>query len=1268
MVGIKKRMRRRALQKDFLMEIKKSKNRFLSILAIVTLGVAFYTGTWATAPDMLDSGDAYFDHNQLMDIRVMGSMGLTESDVEVLSELDGIRKVEPGYMADVYWAGSDSAKVLRAEAILPTLNRLTALEGRLPQESGEIFLDVEFARDNGIEIGDVIELVEEEDWNVQAEEQADASKEEENGHVLKKHQYTLVGIGSSPLYISFVRGNTNVGNGEIAGNVYILPQDFDYDIYTQAYLQVEGSETLNAFDDAYDDLVARMIDAVEGIAPERCQVRYDEVMDEANAKLDNARQELADGKKEADEELAEAWQEILDAEKEIADAEAEIADAWIEISDNKELLMEKEAEIADAKAELADGEKELADGIAEFEENEAKFNEEYPDAIKQILEAEDAISKAGADLGVGWLEYDEGESQIRHAQIEIDEGRVGIEDGKRQLAEKWDEYYAAEALLAAKEQELLAGENAFSQQMAGIGSQIGLGESADADTVLAKLQEIKNLYEMMPEMPDNPQWQQLHAIWVLSGLESNYEFLKETYAELSDGRTQLNAAKEEMADGKMQLDAAQAQLNAMEAQLEEGQRQLDAQKPVLEDARRQLEEGQAAFDENAKKVQDARKELEDAQAALEEARLEIEDGKAELEDARQQIADGEKKIADGWKEIADAEAEIADAQKELADGKQELANGKTEYEDGKREAEEEIADAEQKIADAQKEIEEIEMAEWTVEDRNSLPEHAGYSDNAQRIANIAKVFPALFFLIAALICLTTMTRMVEEERTQIGTLQALGYSKAAIASKYIKYAVYATIGGSVLGILIGEKIIPYVIIDAYGIMYVHINEMMLPYQISHGLAATGLALLSTVGATWAACSRSLDATPAVLMRPPAPKEGKRVLLEYLPFIWNRLSFSWKSTIRNMMRYKKRVFMTVFGISGCMGLIITGYGISDSIMGIATLQYEQLQHYDVMLIGEDEFSDEEKDVLRTAMDESDDVENYASVLMQTLTVLDGKKEHTLYVIVPEDVEGFSEFMTFRDRNTHETWLLQDEGVIAAEKIMNLLHVGRNEYLPVEDEDGRLYQIPVTQICENYMSHFLYMTPDCYEEVFGKEPVYDEFMVQMPKMTEDRIEEVGERLLEYEGVLSVSYTRTVMGQLEHMLTALDAVILVLIISAGLLAFVVLYNLNNININERKREMATLKVLGFFDHEVSAYVYRENILLTLIGVVAGFLMGKIMHRFIIVTVEVDMCMFGRNIDPPSYLIAAGFTVLFSLIVNGVMHFKLKKIDMVESLKSVE
>ena len=513
-----------------------------------------------------------------------------------------------------------------------------------------------------------------------------------------------------------------------------------------------------------------------------------------------------------------------------------------------------------------------------------------------------------------------------------------------------------------------------------------------------------------------------------------------------------------------------------------------------------------------------------------------------------------------------------------------------------------------------------------------------------------------------------MTRMVEEQRTQIGTLKALGYKKSAIAAKYICYAFFATLLGSVLGMLIGEKIIPYIIITAYGIMYHNVaNTISIDYQPGFALIASAASVVCTVGATLFASGKELQETPASLMRPPAPKEGKRVLLERFTFIWKHLSFSWKSTIRNLFRYKKRLIMTVFGIAGSMGLMLVGFGLQDSISDIAAIQYRELQHYDGMVIEDSDATEEEHEELFEYMKENEQIAHCNRVQMTKISAPKGSSNISIYLFVPESLSEFAKDVTLKNRITGETYELTDEGAAISEKTASLLGLKVGDMIPLKKGDKE-YKVRVAVITENYMSHYLYMTPRVYEQTFGEMPEYENIVFTMQEDCKDDLEMAGTRILANPGALSISYTSSLASQVDRMLSTLDAVILVLIVSAGMLAFVVLYNLNNINITERQRELATLKVLGFYDGEVSQYVLRENVILTVLGIMFGAVFGILIHRYVITTVEVDAVMFGRNIKLLSFLYSGILTCLFSIVVNGVMHFKLKTIDMVESLKSVE
>ena len=747
-----------------------------------------------------------------------------------------------------------------------------------------------------------------------------------------------------------------------------------------------------------------------------------------------------------------------------------------------------------------------------------------------------------------------------------------------------------------------------------------------------------------------------------------WENLNTKLAGMQERKTQLENTKQEKLN--QAGFATEADLEAQITSLTKQKADLDAKEKAL----LQQEQTLAAQEE----------ELLSAGRQITDGKSQIAAARSQLDSTKSQITDGKAQILSAWALLNEKEDTLNASKAQLASGEQELADGRSKYEQAAKEAEEQITDgqakitdgekqltdARQKIADAKAEIKKIENPKWYVQTReDALTEYQGYGDNADRMRSIGKVFPVLFFLVAALISLTTMTRMVEEQRVQIGTMKALGYGKAAIAGKYIGYALIATLGGSIFGVLAGEKILPFIIIYAYMILYKHLPAILVPYHMSYALQASGIAVACTLIATIASCYKELAAEPAELMRPAAPKQGKRILLERIGIIWKHLNFTWKSTVRNLIRYKKRFFMTIFGIGGCMALMVVGFGLKDCIYEIVSLQYEKVQFYDAATYMSDDISEENRQQLHDYLDQNADIKETIEARMQKTDVKSASGKKTLYLMVPSDNEKIEDFLSFHSRtNKDEVYSLKKDEVILTEKMASLLNVKVGDELTIEDEDRGDQTVTVGAICENYMSHYLYLSPEKYEELYGVPAEYNTIIYSVKDGKDDQIEKIGTKLLSMDGVLNVSYTSSIEGRLDDMLRSLNLVIVVLIVSAGMLAFVVLYNLNNINITERQRELATLKVLGFYDGEVASYVYRENILLTIIGSVVGMVLGNLLHRYIILTVEVEEAMFGRQIHWQSYLYSFLFTVAFSLFVNWVMFYKLKKIDMVESLKSVE
>lgn len=1115
----------RAARKDFYMEIRKSPGRFISILFIVALGVAFFSGIRSSEPSMRITGDAYFDQAGLMDIKAVSTLGITEDDIEAIEAVKGVEEAEGSYSGDFLCDTGEKQYVFHVMALPGKLNQVTVSEGRMPEKVGECLVD----DDMGYKVGDIITLK--------------SGTEDPLSDTLKTEDYEVVGTGSSPCYISFGRGMTTIGSGTVSGFLVVPEETFALEVYTEAYVKVEGAGELVAYTEDYDKRIDTVLAAIEDITGERGKIRRQEILDDAGAKIADAKTELEEGRVEAQAELDDAAAKIADGQAQLDDARWKIADGKTQLSDAKTTLSSKQKELKNAKAQYQDGLEKWRAGKAEYDAGLEQFETKKKEVQAQLKEGEDGLIFYRQQLD---QKKAEGEAQI--SKLEVQAGQ--LEEQIRDL------------------------------------------ESAGTPDP-AVLEEMRNKLQTLQGM----------------------------IAAINTG-----------------LEQAEADYNGKTAELE------------------------AAKAEAGQELGAAEKKLTDSKSLLDE-------NKRKLDSAYSQITSGQSQIDSGWSEISKQESALKSGESEILENETKLEDAKREYEEGRLEAEQKIADGEQEIADAEAELTDIEEAKWYVYDRSTLPEHDGYGENADRMRAIGRVFPVIFFLVAALISLTSMTRMVEEQRIQIGTMKALGYSRFAIVSKYLGYALLATAGGSVIGVLIGEKVLPYIIIYAYGIMYQHIPEILVPYDWSYAVQASLAAVACTMLATLFSCFRELGEQPASLMRPPAPRIGKRVFLEYIRFIWKRLSFTWKSTVRNLMRYKKRFFMTLFGIGGCMALMLVGYGIKDSVFEIAGLQYDEIQVYDGSIILKEDPLEEEQESLHEYLEGHKDIDRFMDCYMKNITLKNESHEHGAYVTVLGDPAKSDEYVHFRDRRSKEVYHLSDEGAIISEKTAKLLDAKEGDSIVVRDEETGDKKVRIEHICENYMGHYMYLTPGYYEKVFGAQPEYNNILFAAKESySKAELEKAGEKILARKEVLSVNYMHEIEKQLDDMLKSLNLVIIVLIISAGMLAFVVLYNLNNINITERQRELATLKVLGFYDLEVGEYVYRENILLTFIGAVVGVGLGKVLHLFIIETVEVDAAMFGRNINLPSYIYSLLFTVAFSLIVNGVMYFKLKRINMVESLKSIE
>lgn len=1044
---------KKALHKDNFMMVRKTLPRFLSIFFIVALGVAFFSGVRVTEPDMKLTADAQFDESRLMDLRVLGTMGITEKDIKAVKEISGVSVAEPSYSVDTICKLNDTEKVLKVMAATGRLNQIKVTEGRMPKTNGECLVDSYLMDHSDIKVGDTITVSSGTDGDI--------------GETLKESSLKVVGVGSSSYYLSRDRGTATIGNGQISGFAVVPKENFKLDVYTDLYITVKGAAGKTAYTDDYDDIVEKAEKKIKNISDSRCEIRQREIKDEAEKEVKKAENQYKKEKKKADKKLAEAEQKLKDAKKEINAGQKEIASQ---------------------KYKISQGEKEIQKG---------------------------------------WQSYRDGRKQLSKAEKDIKSNEKKLVKAEKELAK-------------AKEQ--------LKQQM----------------------QQAGAMGQIPPEMQQK---------------------FEQAEKELLRQEAVLKASKKELAKGKKELQASKKKLNSSASLLRKKE-----------------------------------------------------------------------------KELKNGEQKIHEAEKKLSDARKKLKKGERDYKSSKKKADRKFAKAKKKIDDARKEIDDIKKPKWYVLDRNKIQSYVEYGGDTERIGAIGEVFPVIFFLVAALVSLTTMTRMVEEQRTQIGILKALGYTGFDVAKKYGLYALLATAGGSIVGVLVGETILPKIIIEAYSMMYTGIGPVKHPFETRFALTASAASVCITLGATMFACYKELREKPAQLMRPEAPKEGKRIWLERIGILWRHLNFTWKSTLRNLFRYKKRFFMTIFGIGGCMALLLVGFGLKDSIFAISKNQYQNIMTYDASVTLEDDLSAKKEQEIASWIQKQHTIPSSTKIRSVSVDLEFDGDSKSASLFVPEDAKELLSYIRFKDRKSGEKYRLSDNGIILTEKVCSLLGIEIGDTVIIKEGETKTVRAKVEHITENYMHHNIYMSKGLYQKLYGEEPEYNQILLKDKDRSEKTETDLGKGLLKQEGVASVSFISDFEKEMNDMLNNLNIVVFVLIVSAGLLAFVVLYNLNNINIAERKAELATLKVLGFFDLETAAYVYRENILLTVIGTAVGAGLGILLHRYVILTAEVDLIMFGRQILPASYLYSVLLTIGFAALINFMMFFQLRKINMVESLKSTE
>ena len=1260
------------LYKNTFKKIRKSLGRYISLLIIIMVGVGFYAGIEASAPDIILVADRYYKSSNLMLFKIVSTMGLTDDDVAAIEKIDGVEDAIPSYSLDLL----SGVNAIRVHALEENVNTMQLTKGRAPRSAAECIAD-----SSKYKLGDVIELTD----------------EDEN---LKHDRFTVVGLTENALYLSDGYGTTTVGSGKLSSFIFINKENFDLEAYTEIYVVAEASDT-KAYSAEHDALVKRLNDKFINLKPERETARYDEIYDSAMETIGEKEAELNEEKAKAEQELADAKQELDDGKQELMEGKVEgiqeLADAKIalregeleleygkkdgqwELDDAKKKLEEGAQALEDGKKtaeeEFRDGKKQLDQGLWDLIDGHQTGQKELDDAKKKLEDGakeledgkklgEDELAKGKQKLDQGMEELLEGKRELAKNEAMLDqikkEQLAEFEDAQRQIDEGWSEIDDGLAQIGATREQIGPMVDALDDALEYLNSVLETMPpgSAGYDMINQMLEDNAEQMEQLRQLADaietlTESEKQLH-----DGIALFNEEMKKADAELAKGRKLLEDGEKELQDGYKEyyanLDKFNAEIAAGEQEIADGYEQykdgLSEFRTEIADGAVQILDGYNEFFNNLVKynteMAKGEKELEDGYKEYEEGvavfNAEIADGEQELEEGRQKYEDG----------VAEFEAEIAD-------GEQKIEDGYVEYEDGRAEFEAEIADAELKIADAKAEVADIEHPKWYILSRNSVD---GYSDLGSAVATVSALsaaLPILFILIALFITSNSMTRMIVEERGELGTLVSLGYRNSTIISTYLLYVLSATGLGAIIGYFVGCRFIPPLVYSNFG-------WILPPLEIQYDFVKLLLILLFTFAmmsaVTIHTCIKELKHKPAYLMRPLPPKSGQKILLERIGVIWKRFSFTWKITTRNMFRYKKRAGMTILGMAGCTALLILAFGIRDSMAGMATQQYGKIFTYNTMITLKDEITVIDGE-LKTQLNQ----EKIADPLLlhqSAYTSEHNGNNMDFYLIAPQGYELFTQHYHLTSKTGGKEIMLDNDSVVITQRIARVLKVGKGDSITIKNADNENFDVTITDVAKNYAGNYLYVNPNMYYKIFGEAPAFNTIV----STHEGEKEGLAERLTDGGLVLNVTLADEITEEITESTASLSGVVVLVAVVASLLAIVVLYNLTSISISERSREIATLKVLGFRDGEANAYIYREALVLSVMSVIIGAVLGFVLHFFILDVIEAGAISMHKRIGWFSFVLAGAITMLISFVMQLITFLKLKKIDMIAALKSVE
>lgn len=875
------------------------------------------------------------------------------------------------------------------------------------------------------------------------------------------------------------------------------------------------------------------------------------------------------------------------------------------IDDANAQINDAKAELDDAYTKLIDGEKKLADAKKKYSNGLSKYKTEKAYAESRLKKAKNQLESAKSQIA-------DAEKELSAKSLELDSAKGDLETARKTLDANWAEYNEK----AAQLEELKQTKAQLDAAQSKLDAQIAAAEAATGMTI----EQIEAALPILKKTLPQEQYEQLYALVnAKKDLESKWEAYNAAAAQSAEAEEQLAAAKKELEKGE-------AEYAAKQKEFETAQAQLDASKTELSQKKQELKRAQADYNEKKSKAD---------------------------------------------QELASAKYQLDTAAEKISESKYELTNGWAEYNEKKPNAENEISDAEEKVADAQNALDRLKLPVYALDTRREIPGSEGYriyGSVSEIVDALADIFPIFLYFVAALVTLTTMTRFVDEERINSGTLKALGYANRDIVKKFTVYGLSAGMTGAVLGIVAGHTLLPIIVYNAYGHSFTY-PQIELHFYPVISIVALLLAFLCTVVPAFVVANRELKEKPSALLQPKPPEAGSKILLERIRPIWNRMSFTHKVTSRNIFRYKKRMLMTVFGVCGSVTLIFAGFSVQHSISGVKDRQFGDIMKYDLIVAQNDGIDEKQMTEIDTLL-ASDEIKSQIPIHYEALSKTAGKNNDSqeIKLIVPKEADALSNYIGLCNRSSGEAIKLSDDGCVITERLAKLIDAKVGDTFEITDEQKNTQTLKVAAVTEMYTGHFIFMNRACYESAFSEKYTSNAHLVTLNDRSSDNAKMQASRFIELDGIKGVVQNTTLTNQIDTIVHSLNKIMQILIIVAMLLAIVILYNLTNINVSERIRELSTIKVLGFYNKEVTMYIYRETILLTVIGILVGFGFGDALYRYIIAIVPPDDVMFNPALGAKAFVIPVIVITVITFVLGLMMNRRLKNVDMLESLKSVE